>query len=91
MTDFNVGDRVAALADTIWDEDLAKFNESEAAYMKLYGHHGHVVKDCGNYGCQQYSIHVRWEGVHDGRKQGPTAWTDGHIWHMDDYEIEHVD
>lgn len=90
MSKFAVGDRVAALANTEWDEDLTVLNESELAYMKLHGHHGHIVDHCGRTGCL-HDLHVHWEGVHDGRRPGPTSWTDGYIWHVDDDEIEHID
>lgn len=92
MTDFSIGDRVAALPNTVWDSDWDDdhFSDSELAYPRLYGHHGHVVEHCGSHGCCWHSVHVRWEGVHDGRA-GPTAWTDGRAWHMGDNEIEHVD
>jgi hypothetical protein len=91
-TPFAPGDRVVALANTHWDDGLHEFTEAELAYTKLHGHYGHVVADCsGSPRCHNQFIHVRWEGTYDGRSPGPTHWTDGYTWHMDDAEIEHAD
>lgn len=92
MRQFNVGDRVAALPGTDWDDDLDKkqWTESERAYLKLHGHYGHVVAHCNQSDCD-LTPHVRWEGTYDGRMEGPTDWTGGHIWHMSPDEIEHID
>lgn len=47
MTDlrakFAPGDRVSALPNTPWDDDLREFTEAELAYSKLHGHYGRVV------------------------------------------------
>jgi hypothetical protein len=58
--------------------------------MQLHGHHGRVVDHCDISDCG-HDLHVRWEGTHDGRTPGTTHWNDGHVWHVDDDEIEHVD
>lgn len=86
---FAPGQRVAARPNTDWD-DLGGFADGELAYLQLHGHHGHVVANCSDAECE-WSPHVHWEGVHDGRVPGPTSWTDGTIWHMSDDEIEHID
>lgn len=86
---FAPGDRVAALLGTMWDDGLDSFTESEQAYLRLHGHHGHVVARCDTSECEH--LHVKWEGVHDGRSPGPTSWSDGTPWHMKDDEIEHID
>lgn len=86
---FAVGDRVAALPDTLWDDDLEGFTDSEHDYVRLHGHHGRVVDGCGSSDC--IGLHVKWVGVHDGRTPGPTSWTDGTPWHMKPDEIEHID
>lgn len=88
-TKFAPGDRVVALPDTDWDDELDAFAEAERAYLRLHGHHGRVVAGCDTSEC--IGLHVRWEGVHDGRLPGPTSWTDGTHWHMDPDEIEHAD
>lgn len=91
---FKVGNRVAALSNTRWDDDLDDCTESERSILLLHGHHGRVVAQCETPGCRAstvgHIVHVRWEGVHDGR-HGPTTWIDGTAWHMYDYEIEHID
>ena len=92
---FKVGDRVAALANTEWDEDNFELKEScsqeERDYFRLHGHYGHVVETCEKSDCPWTGPHVLWQGTFDKRTVTNTSWLDGHHWHMGDDEIEHID
>lgn len=74
---FSVGDRVSALANTVWD------SKPKASYGLLHGHHGHVVSRTHAF------VHVRWEGTHDGRQR--SSWCNEILWRMREDEIEHID